>query len=189
MEELREKLKARIADVQTWYSRLSERDRKLVTFGSPIAAVIVLMIVLASFASSASATRKRIAQKQASFAQVQVLSASYREAEAARQAVERQLTGNNLRLTSFVEEKATAAGLEVPTMNPRAEVPIGDGNIIENSIDVTLADISLLKLVDFLQNVERGPGVIKVKRLRLEPRPANENLTVNATIATYRMKQ
>jgi general secretion pathway protein M len=43
-------------------------------------------------------------------------------------------------------------------------------------------------LVEFLQAIENGPGVVKVKYLRLEPRPQNETITAWLTIATYRLK-
>ncbi len=54
---------------------------------------------------------------------------------------------------------------------------------------LTLTDITVNRLVDFFSAVERGPGVVKVKLLRLEPRTSNQTLTVWATIATYRLKE
>jgi len=74
-------------------------------------------------------------------------------------------------------------------MNPKGEVPLADGKIVESSIEIMMPDVRIDKLVAFLSEVERGPGVVKVKYLRLEPRPAAENITAWATIATYRMKQ
>src|SRR5216684_1486723 len=53
---------------------------------------------------------------------------------------------------------------------------------------LTLTDITVNRMVDFFSAVERGPGVVKVKLLRLEPRTSNQTLTVWATIATYRLK-
>jgi general secretion pathway protein M len=53
---------------------------------------------------------------------------------------------------------------------------------------VTLTDVKLNRLVDFLQAVEAGPGIVKVKYLRLEPRPAQETVTAWLTVATYKLK-
>ena len=105
--------------------------------------------------------------------------------------VEQQLTQSNVRLISYIEEKATNAGLVVPTMSPKGEVGIGDGNIIESAVELTFTDVELRKLVDFLQTVETGPGVVKVKYLRVEPRRGadSDTLTAWTTVATYRMKQ
>ena len=56
-------------------------------------------------------------------------------------------------------------------------------------MEVTFTDVDLRKLYDFLSSVERGPGVVKVISLRLEPHDAAENLTAWTTVATYKMKQ
>jgi general secretion pathway protein M len=56
-------------------------------------------------------------------------------------------------------------------------------------VELTFTDVDLRKLYDFLTSVESGPGVVKVKSLRLEPRSASETLTAWTTVATYKMKQ
>ena len=103
--------------------------------------------------------------------------------------MERQLSSSSVSLISFIEEKGERAGMKIPAMNPKGEVPLGDGRILESSVELTLTDISLRSLYDFLTSVEEGPGIVKVKFLRLEPRPDNQTLTAWATIATYRLKQ
>ena len=184
-----EKLKALFADAQAWFSRLTARERRLVGFAGVALTCFVVFLILWSFSTSASDYRRRTTDKLGKLAEVQALAASYREAEQVRQGVERQLTASNIRLISYLEEKGTAAGLDIPTMNPKSDVALGDGKIIESAVELTLTDISLGKLVDFLSAVETGPGVVKVKYLRVEPRTANETLTAWVTIATYRMKQ
>ena len=44
------------------------------------------------------------------------------------------------------------------------------------------------RLTDFLAGVEAGPGVVKVKYLRLEPRVKDETVTAYVTVATYHLK-
>ena len=77
----------------------------------------------------------------------------------------------------------------MPNMTPKDDVGLGDGQIVESSVELTFTDVDLRKLHDFLSAVERGPGVVKVKYLRLEPRAASETLTAWTTVATYKMKQ
>jgi general secretion pathway protein M len=182
-------LKALFADIQTWFTRLTGRERMMVSVAGGALSIFILFLVLFSFSSSAEATRRRIKSKTETFNQVQQLAANYGQAEARRQEVERQLSGNNVRLITFLSEKASAAGLEIPSMTPKADVPLGDGRILESTVEMTLTDIPLGKLVDFLGNVENAPGVVKVKFLRVEPRVAQETLTAWVTVATYRMKQ
>ncbi|PTL80440.1 type II secretion system protein GspM [Vitiosangium sp. GDMCC 1.1324] len=184
-----EKIRGLLNDARAWFERLSTRERQMVLGTGGAVLAFVLFIILFSFSNSADGYRKRTDQKMAKLREVQALAASYREATQERQMVEQQLTGNNVRLMSYVEEKATQAGLTVPNMTPKNDVGIGDGKIVESSVELTFTDVDLRKLHDFLSMVERGPGVVKVKSLRLEPHDATETLTAWTTVATYKMKQ
>jgi general secretion pathway protein M len=171
---------------------MSARERRLVALLGAGLGVFIVFIIFFSFSSSAAAYRRRTEDKRAKLGQVQALATSFREAQTARQAIEQQLTQSNVRLISYVEEKATGAGLVVPTMSPKGDVGVGDGSIVESSVELTFTDVDLRKLVEFLRTVETGPGVVKVKYLRIEPRRGSgdtDTLTVWTTVSTYRMKQ
>jgi general secretion pathway protein M len=184
-----ENIRGLLNDAKAWFERLSTRERRMVLATGGAVLAFVLFIILFSFANSASGYRKRTDQKLAKLREVQTLAASYRQATDARQAVEQQLTASDVRLISYIEEKATRSGLSVPNMTPKGEVGIGDGNIIESSVELTFTDVDLRKLHSFLNDVESGPGVVKVKSLRLEPRASSETLTAWTTVATYKLKQ
>ena len=177
------------APVTTYFERLSDRERRMVSIAGAALLAFIVFAVVATFANSASGYRKRTQDKLAKLQEVQALAASYREAQAARQAVEQQLTSSNVQLISYIEDKATEAGLQVPNMTPKGDLGVGDGKIIESSVELTFTDVDLRKLTDFLTTVESGPGVVKVKYLRIEPRSASDTLTAWTTVATYRMKQ
>ncbi|WP_434381689.1 type II secretion system protein GspM [Melittangium boletus] len=183
-----DKLREMLNDAKAWFDRLTSRERSMVLATSGAVAAFVLFVILLSFSNTASGYRKRTDQKLDKLRQVQVLAASYREAAQERQGVEQQLTGSNVRLISYVEEKATLAGLSVPNMTPKNDVNLGDGQIVESSVELTFTDVDLRKLHDFLASVERGPGVVKVKSLRLEPHASTDTLTAWTTVATYKMK-
>lgn len=182
------KLRELLTQVQTWFERLSARERRMVTFMGVAVLAFVLFVTIFSFSNSASRYRSRTADKLAKLQEVQTLAASYREAQQQREAVEQQLTSTDVRLITYIEEKATAAGLEVPNMTPKGDVGIGDGKITESTVELTLTDVDLRKLTDFLRTVESGPGVVKVKTLRVEPRPASNTLTAWVAVSTYKMK-
>jgi len=183
-----DRLKALLADAQAWFQRLTTRERRLVAGAATGVAAFVLFFVLIGFSTSAASYRRRTEEKLVKLQDVQTLAASYREAEQNRQSMERQLTTSKLSLMSYLEEKGSAAGLSIPAMNQKPEASIADSKIIESAVELTLTDITVNRMVDFL-SVERGPGVVKVKLLRLEPRTSNQTLTVWATIATYRLKE
>lgn len=183
-----DKLKALYADAQNRFANLTTRERRLVIIASAGLLVFVLFVSLFSFNSSATSIRKRTATKLAKLEEVQGLAASFREAEQQRTAVERQLSNNGIQLISYISDKGTSAGLDIQTMNPKGDIPIGDGNIVESSVELTLTDIDLRKLVNFLNSVEQG-GMVKVKSLRIEPKASNETLIAWTTISTYRLKR
>jgi general secretion pathway protein M len=184
-----EPFKALFSDAQAAFGRLSGREKRLVVLAGSAASAFILFLILFSFASTASRHRDSIERKQMQLREAQALAESYREAENSRQEVERQLSSGAVQLISYLEEKGTAAGLEIPTMNPKGDLNLGDGKIVESAVELTFTDVNIRKLYDFLSSVEKGPGVVKVKFLRLEPRTDNNSITAWATIATYKLKQ
>jgi general secretion pathway protein M len=176
-------------DLRARFEQLSAREKRLVMAAGGAVLLFILFITVVSFSNSANTHRRRTQEKLAKLQQVQQLAASYNQATAARNAIEQQLTNSDVRLLSYISDKATAAGLDAPNINPKGEVGIGDGKILESTMELYFTDVDLRKLTDFLRSVESGPGIVKVKYLRIEPRAASQTLTARATIATYKLKQ
>jgi general secretion pathway protein M len=180
-------LKALLENAQSWFTSLSTREKRMVLATGGVVVVFALALTLFQLSSAASATLQRTANKTKYMLEVQELAGSYRDAEAQRAQILRQLSNNGIKLMSYVDQKGTAAGLDMQTMNPKGDVPVGDGNILENAVEVTLTDVNIRKLTEFLNTVEQG-GLVKVKNLRMEPRVQNETLTAWITVVTYRSK-
>jgi general secretion pathway protein M len=190
MEQLRERVRVLWAEAQTWFFRLTQRERVMVGTASTALVTFLLFTIFFSLGSSAASIQRRTTSKLLKLKEAQGLAADYHEAEQQRQSAERALTGTNVSLLSYLEDTGKRAGLEIPTMNPKGDVAMGeDGKIIESSVELTLTDITLTKLVSFLSSVERGPGVLKVRSLRIEPRPSSEVLTAWATVSAYHLKE
>jgi general secretion pathway protein M len=177
------------SDLQARFAALSSREQRLVTVAGVAVLAFVIFATVMTFANKANTYRSRTEEKLAQLQEVQQLAATYSQATAARNAIEQQLTNSDVRLISFISDKATAAGLDAPNMTPKGEVGIGDGKIVESSLEFTFTDVDLRKLTEFLRSVESGPGIVKVKYLRIEPRPASDSLTAWATVSTYKLKQ
>jgi|APLak6261675434_1056106.scaffolds.fasta_scaffold01261_5 general secretion pathway protein M len=174
--------------IQTSFAALSSREKRMVTGAGLALAVFVVFMVVFTFGNKADKIRKNTQAKIAQLEEVQTLANGYREAKAQQDALESQLRASNVRLVSYLEDKAKPAGIELPSINPKADAQLDNSKIIESSVEVTLTDVKLNRLVDFLTAVEAGPGIVKVKYLRLEPRPAQETVTAWLTVATYKMK-
>jgi general secretion pathway protein M len=174
--------------IQTSFAALSAREKRMVGGAALAVSFFAVFMVIFSFGSKADSIRRRTAEKIIKLEEVQTLAGGYRDAKAKQDALEAQLRASNVRLVSYLEEKAKPAGIELPSINPKADMPLEGSKIVESAVEVTLSDVKLNRLVDFLQAVEAGPGIVKVKNLRLEPRPAQETVTAWVTIATYRLK-
>ena len=174
--------------LQSSFSTLSSRERKLVSIGSAVVGLFVIFLVTWSFSSSADAIRKHTATKMSRLEEVQELAATYRDAKGVQEAMEGRLAASNVRLISYLEEKGNRAGLSIPSINPKADVILDGEKIVESAAEFTLTDIPLNRLVVFLAAVEAGPGVVKVKYLRMEPHLKDETLTAWVVVATYHLK-
>ncbi|HLT29825.1 MAG TPA: type II secretion system protein GspM [Myxococcaceae bacterium] len=184
-----ESLKQAWAQLQTKFEALSTREQRMVLALIPVFVIVLFFILIITFDNSARSIRSRTEAKRDQLEQVRALAGNYSQAQAQRRAAEQQLSASNVRLLSLLEQRATQAGLTIPTMNPRGEAPVGDGRVLESRVDLTLADITVRELVDFLSAVERGPGVVQTTYLRIEPRPQAENLTANVNVSAYRLDQ
>ena len=183
-----EQLRTLIGNLQSSFSTLSARERKLVTGTSVAVGLFVVFLVIFNFSNTANAIRTRTQGKLVRLQEVQDLAASYREAKGVQESMEQRLAASNVRLISYLEEKGNKAGLSIPSINPKPDVMLEGDKIVESAAEFTLTDIALNRLVDFLAGVEAGPGVVRVKYLQIEPRVKDETLTARITVATYHLK-
>jgi len=88
---------------------------------------------------------------------------------------------------SFVSQAGAQLGVEVNDLRPGT--PSTSEGMEEDSVEVNLVRIDLAKLARLLDALERGPGVVKVRKVRLSGRVDDPNL-VDATlqVATWQLK-
>jgi general secretion pathway protein M len=184
MEQLR-KLRA---DLEAWAAALSPRERVMVTLAG--VAVLLFVVFMVSFRLQAGvrARELRIEEKTRALGQVGALAAGYKRVQADRAAQEARLKGPHPPLMSHVSQTGSALGIEVTDLRPVGAPAELDG-VTEESVEVNLPRIDLVRLARMLQGLERGQGLVKVRRLRLSTRTDDPKL-VDATIvvATYSIK-
>jgi hypothetical protein len=79
-------------------------------------------------------------------------------------------------------------GLPLSDLNER-RIPVKDSDLTEITVDVTLKDISVDKLVTLLENIEGKTtgGVVKVTKLKVKTRlEAPDMLEATLTVSTWR---
>jgi general secretion pathway protein M len=183
-----ERLKQLRAAVEAWLAQLAPRERVLVSIAAFAVALFAIFLVTSRVSSGISAREARIEEKTKILSQVGKLAVSYRAAQAERQQIESRLKGQQVQLMSHVAQTGATLGVEVNDLRPSG-APTESNGLVEESVEVNLARIDLAKLARLVQALERGPGVVKVRRLRVSTR-SDDPMLVDASIvvATYTLK-
>lgn len=175
------------AAVEAWISRLSPRERVMVSAAAAAIVLFAVFLVATGVSRAISAREQRIEEKTRLLAQIGRLTQGYRQVQAERAALESRLRAPPVPLMSFVAQTGQQLGIEVNDLRPGA--PGSSEGISEESVEVSLARIDLSKLARLLESLERGAGVVKVRRLRVTTRSDDVQLVdVTLLVATYRLK-
>lgn len=183
-----ERLKKLRADVEAWLGTLSLRERLMVLAAAGAVAIFAIWLVAHQIGAGVSAREARIEQKTKVLSQIGKLAEGYRRRQAERQALEARLKGSPVQLISHISQAGATLGIEVNDLRP-AGAPSESEGLREESVEVNLARIELQKLTQLMQSLERGAGVVKVRRVRLATR-ADDPALVDATlvVSTFQPK-
>ena len=172
-----EKIRALLADAQAWLAAATPREKRLLALAASGLVLFIAFIAWASFRSSISHAETALEEKHLDFEKISRLAAGYGFQEQERQLLEARLRQSPPALMSFVDTTARNAGVEVGGMSDRGVVAGGqNGKPRETSVEVNLGKVPLDKLVKLLEDIERSPGVVKVRRLRLRKSFENKGL-------------
>jgi general secretion pathway protein M len=176
------------AALEAWFGKLAPRERVMVTLAGVAVALFAVFMISFRLQAGVRDREVRIAEKTRALAQVGTLAAGYKRVQADRSALEARLKGPHAPLLSHVSQTGSALGIEVTDLRPVGAPAEVDG-VTEESVEVNLPRIDLVRLARLLQGLERGQGLVKVRRLRLSTRNDDPKL-VDATVvvATYSVK-
>ncbi len=182
-----EAIRRLLSSAEAFFARLSPRERVMVSAALAAIALFVLFMASTGVSRAIAASERRIESKTEMLSQVGKLTQGYRQARAERQGMEARLRGPPVQLMSFVSQSGSQLGIEVNDLRPGT--PSASEGMTEDSVEVTLVRIDLAKLARLLEALERGPGVVKVRKVRLTTRSDDPNL-VDATlqVVTWQLK-
>jgi general secretion pathway protein M len=175
-------------DVEAWLGKLAPRERLLVVAAAIAVALFSIWLVSRSIGASIAVREKRIEQKTKVLSQVGTLAEAYRRREAERKSLEGRLRASPVQLMSHISQAGATLGIEVNDLRPTVAPAEAEG-LREDSVEVSLARIELTRLAALLQSLERGTGVVKVRRIRVSTR-SDDPTMVDATlvVSTYQLK-
>ncbi len=176
------------ADAEAWFAKLSARERALVAAAALAVALFTIWIVAHQIGSGISAREARIEQKTKVLSQIGKLAEGYRRRQAERQALEARLKGAPVQLISHISQAGATLGIQVNDLRPTG-APAESEGLREESVEVNLSRIELQRLAALLQSLERGAGIVKVRRIRVTTR-SDDPALVDATlvVSTYQPK-
>jgi general secretion pathway protein M len=182
-----EKIRALIADGQAWIAAATPRERRLLSMAAGGVALFIVFVFWVSFGSAIRKAQDNLEEKQRDFEKISRLSAGYAVQEQERQLLEARLRQSPPALMSFVDGTAKADGIEVGGMSDRGVIAGGqNGKPREQSVEVNLTKVPLDKLVKLLSDLEHGPGVVKIRRLRIRKSAENrEMLDVSLSVSAW----
>jgi general secretion pathway protein M len=176
------------SDLVAWLAKLSPRERVMVAAAAAAVFVFVASLVSLSISSGITSRERRIEEKTRLLAQVSKLAEGWRERQAGRQALEARLRGPQVQLLSYISQQGATYQIDVGDLRP-ATAPGDLEGLKEDSVEVNLARVELSKLARFLQALERGQGVVQVRRLRLTSRNDDQRLVdATFTVSAYQLK-
>jgi len=184
MDSLVERLQRLRAELVAWLGKLSPRERLMVSGAAAAVFVFVALLTSAGISRSISSREQDIEAKTRLLSQVSKLAEGFRQRQAERQALEARLRGPPVQLLSYVSQQGASLQIEVGDLRPTNAPGDLDG-LREDAVEVNLAKVELAKLAKFLQALERGQGVVRVRRLRVntradDPRQVDATFTVSA---------
>ncbi len=171
------------------YAKMTERERRLVMLTAAVVALFAIIGVGWLISSSISNREKRIASRKQEIGQLETLRGEYEAATARQKAAQARITQSaSTSLFTLMQKAASDVGLQLSDLNER-RLPVKDTDLSEVTVDVTLKDISVDKLVTLLEKIEGRTtgGVVKVTKLKVKTLLANpEMLEVGLTVSTWR---
>src|SRR6185369_17894815 len=177
------------SDLEAWFSKLSQRERGLVSLAAVAVALFVAFLVALKVQRGIAAREARIDQKTQDLAQVGKLAQGYRQVQAERQQLEAKLKGPPVQLMSYVAQTGQRLGIEVNDLRPSQSSASASEKVVEDTVEVSLAKLDLPRLANLLQELERGAGIVKVRRLAIRTRNDDPNaVDVTIVVAAYQLK-
>lgn len=176
------------SDLVAWLGKLSPRERMMVSAAAAAVFVFIASLVSVRISTGISLREQRIEEKTRLLSQVSKLADGYRARQAERQSLEARLKGPPVQLLSYISQQGASMQVDVGDLRP-VNAPGELEGLREDAVEVNLAKVEMGKLARFLQALERGQGVVRVRRLRFTAR-ADDPRQVDATftVSAYQLK-
>ncbi|MHB1844832.1 MAG: type II secretion system protein GspM [Deltaproteobacteria bacterium] len=178
------RLRGIYANVEQYFTRLSSRERALVAGAGGIFVFMLIGLVSLGFSRAIHRRQLSIADKSKALTQIATLSASFRQRDLERRQLDERLR-TPVRLFTMIDDISKRQGIEIGDMQDRGSMT-GSDKISESIVEFDVNKLTLDKLTTFLNAIEHGGHLVKVKKIRIRTRLDDPNaVDASLTVATY----
>ena len=188
---MRERLENILDRIQDVLADMTPRDRTLL-LGLTIA-VLLGLVVGSSYAMKRTldTLETRVNDRAKDVEYVYTTAQEYADAQANLEVLEADLRNTSaVDLSAFLEQAAQKASIDSPD-SVREKASTIEGNLEEKQFTVTLNDVSLQQLAEFLYEAEASGYPLKIRTTKVKTRTKKEEklLQVNMDISAFRAVQ
>jgi|GEM_PF-6205201 len=180
------KVKELIAQLDTVFMRLSEREKKLVVATAILLCVFIFILIHYSLTQNTLKAQKQGDYKAQQLAEILSLQDIYRQREESSAALRQRLKRNDVKIVALVEDEAKKQQINLLNISPR-ESDNDTKTIKTQFVDFRAQKLSYDKLTTFIEHLEAQSHPVKVIRLLIKKRfDEKDLLDIEATVATYK---
>ena len=181
-------MKDKLEALTTAYERLSAREQMMTLFLA--LAFIGAIVGFGGFLVNRDLDlrEKRIAAKADKLKEIAALRTDYQRRLADQNRLAAEVKQNSsIRILSYLEELARKANLDLGNAAERSGGATGSEQVREEAAEVTVKNVSLDRLYEFLRQIEQGNPLVKVRQLKIQTRFDNkEMLDASITVGTFK---
>lgn len=179
---------ARIAALTVSFERLSSREQVMSLF--LVCAVLGMAVGWTTYFVKKDLTRReeRLVDKSRKLGELLALRSDYQRRLADQKRIADQIRKNNgVRLLSYIEEVSARASIELGNAAERSGEPTGSELLKEEAAEVTIRKVSMDRLYKFMDEIEKGNRLVKIRRLKVKTRFDDPKM-LDATVTVGTLK-
>ncbi len=169
------------------WDNLSLRERTLLSVaGGALALVLFTLLIVNPVFSATGNSRARMSTAEQQLQSMLRLRREHDEVSARLRATEARIRKNKERrnILSLLEAMASKANVNIDSIEERQASD--DDQYRETRVEVSLKNVTISQIVNYLHNVESSERLFSVKGLRIKTRPDKPDLLdVNFTVSAF----
>ena len=184
-------MKSKLDSLSSAFERLSGREQVMTLF--LVVAISGFILGMGTYFVGKDLKRRdaRITAKTKKLVELQGLRANYQRRLADQNRLAAEIKKNNkTRLLSYIETVSKQANTEIRNAAERSGQNTGSDILKEVAAEVSVQNVSIDRLYDFLKRIEAGNRLVKVRKLEIKTRFDNPKmLDAKVTVGTFKVSE